>query len=207
MIARGRPSNANGQGKELALFGTSADPPTRGHRAFLQGLSERYPRVITWASDNPLKRHEAPLAIRTALLQAVVDDLDHPGLGLDQRLSHRHALTTLDRAAELHPRYRLVFVVGSDLLPQIPRWYEAEKVLQRCRLGVVPRAGWRFTENDLMRIASLGGSMERLDLRIPATASSSVRAHPDSAMVPRELWGTLREQDLYGWNTIAEAHR
>jgi len=72
---------------------------------------------------------------------------------------------------------------------------------------VVRRAGGRVAENDLMRIASLGGSVERLDLRIPAAASSSVRAHPDPAMVPRELWGTLREQDLYGWNTIAEAPR
>ena len=33
-------------------------------------------RVATWASDNPLKQHGAPLAARTALLQALVC---HPG--------------------------------------------------------------------------------------------------------------------------------
>ena len=28
--------------RELALFGTSADPPTEGHRALLLGLAQRY---------------------------------------------------------------------------------------------------------------------------------------------------------------------
>ena len=45
-------SFANGA---VALFGTSADPPTMGHRALLLGLRRLYPLVATWASDNPLK--------------------------------------------------------------------------------------------------------------------------------------------------------
>jgi len=52
----------------IALLGTSADPPTHGHRALLEGLLRQYPAVATWASDNPQKRHTAPLALRQALL-------------------------------------------------------------------------------------------------------------------------------------------
>ncbi|MGL6133191.1 MAG: nicotinate-nucleotide adenylyltransferase, partial [Prochlorococcaceae cyanobacterium] len=39
----------------VAMLGTSADPPTRGHQALLEGLLNLYPRVATWASDNPVK--------------------------------------------------------------------------------------------------------------------------------------------------------
>ena len=48
----------------VALFGTSADPPTRGHQALLEGLLQLYPTVATGASDNPLKQHGAPLEQR-----------------------------------------------------------------------------------------------------------------------------------------------
>ena len=60
---------------DIALLGTSADPPTRGHQALLTGLLEHYPRVATWASDNPMKQHAADLNMRRDLLQALVQHL------------------------------------------------------------------------------------------------------------------------------------
>ena len=50
--------------QQIALLGTSADPPTRGHQALLEELLQLYPEVATWASDNPKKQHGAPLHLR-----------------------------------------------------------------------------------------------------------------------------------------------
>ena len=50
--------------QRIALLGTSADPPTRGHQDRLAQLLTRYDRVATWASDDPMKPHGAPLAVR-----------------------------------------------------------------------------------------------------------------------------------------------
>ena len=58
--------------QRIALFGTSADPPTRGHQALLEQLLHRYDRVATWASDNPMKQHGAALSVRAMLLTALV---------------------------------------------------------------------------------------------------------------------------------------
>jgi nicotinate-nucleotide adenylyltransferase len=113
----------------IALFGTSADPPTEGHRVLLQGLLSLYPRVATWASDNPQKHHGAPLALRAELLGALVAALDDPRLSLEQELSSPWAIETLERAARRWPGERLVFVVGSDLVAQIPRWRPAARRL------------------------------------------------------------------------------
>jgi len=182
----------------VALLGTSADPPTRGHQALLEGLLGLYPRVATWASDNPMKDHGAPLEQRAALLAAVVAAIGDPRLELVQELSSPWAITTLERAAEHWPAMQLVFVVGSDLAGQIPRWRQAEQVLRRCRLAVVPRSGWPLDEPQLQALRRLGGVVEELPLRIPATTSSQARRQPSSDQVAAAAWPLLHQHNLYG---------
>jgi nicotinate-nucleotide adenylyltransferase len=182
----------------LALLGTSADPPTEGHRALLAGLAEHYDQVVTWASDNPLKQHGAPLAVRAQLLEALVQDLADPRIRHRQALSSPRAIDTVTRAAELWPSHALVFVVGGDLAAQVPSWYRAAELLQRCRLAVVPRQGFPLDPKALATIEALGGQPEVVHLPVPATASSAIRRHPSPEQVPAALWAELVKHNLYG---------
>jgi nicotinate-nucleotide adenylyltransferase len=127
-----------------------------------------------------------------------VDGLEKPGLRLDQSLSSPRAVETLERARQQWPDAELVFVVGSDLLPQIQRWYAADEILHRCRLAVVPRLGWPLDSLQIDQLNRRGGQVEVLPLQIPAAASSTIRRHPDPQLVPPELWPVLLEQNLYG---------
>ena len=182
----------------IALFGTSADPPSTGHLALLAGLLDHYPQVVTWASTNPFKQHGAPLDLRAALLQALVNQLANPRLRLEQQLSSPRAIETLARAQALWPGAELVFVVGSDLVSQIPRWVQAQHLLSQCRLAVVPRQGWPLDEGNLDRLRQLGGRVGVLPLAIPASASSLIRNHPSPELVPPALWPELVKHNLYG---------
>ncbi|MEX1324149.1 MAG: nicotinate-nucleotide adenylyltransferase [Synechococcaceae cyanobacterium] len=182
----------------VALLGTSADPPTRGHQALLEGLLRLFPRVATWASDNPMKEHGATLEQRAALLAAVVTAIDNPRLELAQDLSSPWAITTLERAAKRWPGQELVFVVGSDLAGQIPRWKQAAAVLQHCHLAVVPRAGWPLREQELETLRRLGGTVEELPLRIPPTTSSLARRQAAPHQVAEAAWPLLLQHNLYG---------
>jgi nicotinate-nucleotide adenylyltransferase len=182
----------------IALFGTSADPPTHGHRALLEGLLGLYPHVVTWASDNPLKQHTAPLELRTELLGALVDAIGDPRLSLEQELSSPWTVETLDRAQRHWPQRPLVFVVGSDLAGQIPRWKEASRVLANCRLAIAPRQGWPLSEASLDGLRSRGARVEVLPLTIAASASSRIRDRPDPGEVPAELWPVLLQHNPYG---------
>jgi nicotinate-nucleotide adenylyltransferase len=182
----------------IALFGTSADPPSTGHLALLAGLLDHYPQVVTWASTNPFKQHGAPLELRAALLQALVDQLANPRLSLEQQLSSPRAIETLARAQARWPGAELVFVVGSDLVSQIPRWVQAQQLLGQCRLAVVPRQGWPLEEAELERLRQLGARIGVLPLAIPASASSLIRHHPSPELVPPALWPHLVKHNLYG---------
>ena len=182
----------------IALFGTSADPPTRGHQALLEGLLQLYPTVATWASDNPQKHHGASLEQRATLLGELVAAIDDPRLSHRQELSSPWAITTLERAAAHWPGSELVFVVGSDLAAQIPSWKQAEAVLKACVLAIAPRAGWPLQPKQLEQLTQLGGRVVILPLQVPASASSAVRQTPDPAQLPAALLPLLLEQNLYG---------
>ena len=182
----------------IALLGTSADPPTRGHQVLLEGLLERYGQVATWASDNPLKQHDAPLALRAMLLGKLVQQLQDDRLELAQHLSSPYTLITLQQAAKHWPDRDLVFVVGSDLAGQIPRWKQSDCWLPQCRLAIAPREGWPVKDEHLQRLRELGGRVELLNLKVPATASSQLRQQPNEAQIPESVWPLLLQHNLYG---------
>jgi len=191
---------SNHQGT-IALFGTSADPPTCGHQALLEGLLAVFPKVATWASDNPMKCHGASLEKREALLAALVKAIANPQLELKQELSSPWAIKTLELAAARWPNTELVFVVGSDLAGQIPRWKHARAVLQLARLAIAPRQGWPLQLQQLEALECLGARIELLPLQVPATASSEVRNQPKPAQIPSALWPLLLKHNLYGLAT------
>ncbi len=185
----------------IALLGTSADPPTYGHQALLKGLLTLFPKVATWASDNPLKTHGASLEKRHALLEALVKGISDPNLELVQELSSPWTINTLEKANELWPQSELVFVIGSDLAQQLPNWLQAQALLKKARLGIAPRQGWPINRNHISDLQSLGGRIDLLPLTIPATSSSTVRNKPEISQIPTEILPMLLEQNLYGLTT------
>ena len=56
-------------GKSIALFGTSADPPTIGHKKILEELSKIYAFTVSYVSNNPNKKHKEDISIRSYLLR------------------------------------------------------------------------------------------------------------------------------------------
>jgi nicotinate-nucleotide adenylyltransferase len=183
---------------QLALFGTSADPPTRGHQLLLEGLLELFPQVVTWASDNPIKSHGAPLELRSQMLAALVADIANPRLQHVQQLSSPWAIDTLRRAAARWPDAELVFVVGSDLAGQIPRWKQADALLAGCRLAIAQRQGWPLAPTQLPALERLGARVALLPLTVPGTASSALRDRPDRQQIPASVWPLLLLHNLYG---------
>ena len=182
---------------QIALLGTSADPPTCGHQALLEGLLKLFPKVVTWASNNPMKQHGASLSNREILLKTLVVAIANPNLEVVQELSSPWTLTSLKKASILWPNKNLVFVIGSDLCEQIPSWFQINEVLQNTHLGIVPREGWPVEKSHLDALKSLGAQIEVLPLQIPGSASSSIRNDKKTTEVPPVLMPVLVKHNLY----------
>jgi nicotinate-nucleotide adenylyltransferase len=186
----------------IALFGTSADPPTAAHLAILKWLCDRYDWVAVWASDNPFKSRQTPLDRRMTMLQLSILELDTPrkNISLHRELSSPRTLETIQIArTKWGNQVELIFVVGSDLLTQIPRWYRVEELLQQVQLLIVPRPGYSIEEEDLERLRRLGGKYAIADFIPPPLSSSAYRDRQNSHAIPQTVEDYIHREQLYAW--------
>jgi nicotinate-nucleotide adenylyltransferase len=187
---------------KIALFGTSADPPTLAHQQIMQWLSDRFPLVAVWAADNPDKVHGATLGQRAAMLELLVADLDDPQVQVYQELSHRYTVKTLNFARHRWPTAEFSLVIGGDLVAQIDRWQGGPELICQVELVVVPRPGWSISPADLQRLVNLGGRVQLVDdLQTLAVSSTAVRQAADLQAVPPAVSDYIDRLDLYHLKT------
>lgn len=205
---------------KIALFGTSADPPTIAHRAILIWLAQQFDRVAVWASDNPFKQshqsggHAASLAHRQAMLKLLAAELHttYPNVQLWEELSDRRSLISLQRAQQrwgTDADYGLV--IGSDLIEQIPRWYEIRQLLQQVTLIIFARPGYPLTPERLSIIENLGGRYQlvsqncltatqtpaQISPLTPAVSSTDFRQSQDPRLIPDAIQTYIQQWHLY----------
>ena len=183
----------------IALFGTSADPPTAGHQIILVWLSQHFDQVAVWASDNPFKEHQTPLDHRATMLQLLIEDIYPPrqNLRLMQELSSPRALITVERARQRWPDATFTLTIGSDLVTQLPRWYQIEDLLRQVKLLIVPRPGYVITEIDQASLRQVGANFTVADLEVPAVSSTAYRTEGDPEIVTPPIEAYIHREHLY----------
>ena len=157
-------------------------------------LIKIFPKVVTWASDNPDKKHQIPLLKRSELLRILVKKISNPKLELVQELSSPRTIHTLKKAFQLWPEASFSFVIGSDLAVQVPKWLNAKSILNKATIAIAMRDGWPISDNQLEDITNLGGEIDLLPFSIPESSSSKFRERPQEVLVPKELVPLLLEE-------------
>lgn len=182
----------------IALFGTSADPPTTAHQGILQWLASHYDQVLIWAADNPFKTRQTDLTHRMAMLERLITAMPYDNLQVSPDLSDRRSLISLERAKAIwgnHQTYALV--IGSDLVRQIPQWYQVETLLQSVTLLIFPRPGYALHPSDLQTLTQLGGHYDIAQVELPAIASTHFRVHQDASILPTVIQDYIEQEKLY----------
>lgn len=191
----------------IALFGTSADPPTAGHQTILNWLSEHYDRVIVWAANNPFKSHQTRLEHRVAMLQLLIADMNtlQHNVVLEQELSSLRTLETVEKAILQEGKdVELTLVIGADLLTQLPRWYRVEDLLQKVQLLVVPRPGYAIDESSLSGVQKLGGKIAIANLIGLDVSSTAYRENGDTHALTPHVLNYIHQQHLYECQDISK---
>lgn len=184
---------------KIALFGTSADPPTAGHQAILNWLSQHFDYVAVWASDNPFKSHQTLLEHRSAMLQLLIQDIEPPrhNIGLQPALSSPRTLVTVEQAQKQWPNAELTLTIGADLVAQLPTWYRIKDLLQQVKLLVIPRPGYPLKDNDLAELRQLGAKVAIADITGPAISSTAYREAGQPEALSPTVEAYIHQEQLY----------
>ncbi|GAB4150950.1 MAG: nicotinate-nucleotide adenylyltransferase [Cyanobacteria bacterium J069] len=183
----------------IALFGTSADPPTKAHQDILVWLAEQFDEVAVWASNNPFKSHQTPLEHRTAMLRLMVAEIRpiRRNLHVYPDLSHPRALVTVNRARRRWKQATFTLVVGSDLVAQLPKWYRVEALLRDVDLLVVPRPGYPLRDADLEPLRQLGATVAIAPHQGIPASSTAYRTERDPHLLIPPIEAYIHQQRLY----------
>jgi nicotinate-nucleotide adenylyltransferase len=185
---------------QVALFGTSADPPTIAHREIIGWLGAYFDRVAVWAADNPYKAHGATLAQRSHMLELSIAEIE-PEIGQHVKvypeLSSRRSIESVDRAKQIWSDADFILVVGADLIAQLPQWYRVDELFSQVKLLVVPRSGNSIDPNSIDTLLKLGAKVAIAPLATPPVSSTIVRTN-HSHLTPSESAKLLAEPALEG---------
>ncbi|MFN7515009.1 MAG: nicotinate-nucleotide adenylyltransferase [Dolichospermum sp.] len=192
---------------KIALFGTSADPPTAGHLVILKWLSEHYDWVAVWAADNPLKSQQTLLSHRAVMLELLIKDINvsRKNIALEQDLSSWRTLETVEKAKLKwgeHIEYTLV--IGADLVNQLPRWYHIQDLLQQVQLLVIPRPGYIIDNSSLENVKQMGAKIAIANLIGLDVSSTAFREQGDINTLTPPVVAYIHQQHLYKCQYITQ---
>ena len=183
--------------QKVALFGTSADPPSIGHKKIIEELSKIYNSVISYASDNPTKKHSENLYFRSLLLKTLIKDFNNPNISFDEELSSPWAISSIRKCKKKYTNIDIDFVIGSDLLDEIIVWKNINELLNEVRLLIVPRINYPIKEKSLRLIKKFNGKFIISLFKIPCISSSNIREGINYSGLPKCLIPIIEKNNLY----------
>ena len=184
-------------GKSIALFGTSADPPTIGHKKILEELSKIYTFTISYVSDNPKKKHIEDISIRSHLLKTLIDDLDNPKILFNQKISSQWAEESIKKCKEIYKINNLDFVIGSDLIKDIFQWKNFDKIILEVSFFIILREGYPVESNTLKMLETYRVKFKISTIKTPNISSSKFRLNFNCSNLPSSLIDIVKKNNLY----------
>ncbi len=183
--------------KSIALFGTSADPPTIGHKKILEELSKIYSFTISYVSNNPKKKHIEDISIRSHLLKTLIDDLDNPKILFNQKISSQWAVESIKKCKEIYKFNNLDFVIGSDLIKDIFYWKNFDKIILEVSFFIILREGYPVESNTLKMLETYRVKFKISTIKTPNISSSKFRLNFNFSNLPSSLIDIVKKNNLY----------
>jgi len=191
-------------GKSIAIFGTSADPPTIGHKKILEELSKIYAFTISYVSNNPNKNHKEDISIRSHLLKTLIEDLDNPKILFNQSISSQWAVESIKKCKRIYELDNLDFVIGSDLIKDIFHWKNFDKIIKEVSFFIILREGYPVKSNTIKMLETYKVKFRISKIKIPNISSSKFRLNFNYSNLPTSLIDIVKKNNLYESTTSVE---
>jgi nicotinate-nucleotide adenylyltransferase len=200
----------------IGIMGGTFDPIHLGHLAAADEAREvlGLERVLfVPAGVPPHKRDQdvSPAEHRLAMVEAAiagneafeVSRTDMDRAGPSYTVDTVELLAAAERQGGREPN--LTFILSAETLLELPTWHEPQRLLEQCRLAVVPRQGYPAPGRDWLtehfpgheeRVVILGGA--RLEISSSSIRSRVAAGRSIRYLVPAQVAAYITGLGLYG---------
>lgn len=179
----------------IGLLGGSFNPPHLGHLLIATAVYAVEDIDHLWViptASHAFGKDLAPFADRVRMCHLAFRHLAGGAavVDIEERLPKPSYTVNLLRVLHaLRPGIKPVWIAGSDLIAELPRWKDADEVQRLAEFVIVPRKGYE------------GGA--RLGIDLPLLSSTDVRATLQGGrgiggLVDREVLAYIERRGLYG---------
>jgi nicotinate-nucleotide adenylyltransferase len=131
----------------VGLLGGSFNPAHEGHRHVAELAMRRLRLDQIWllvSPGNPLKPTAgmAPFADRLAGAARIADGRRVLASGTEATFRTRYTVDTMRLLLRRFPAVRFVWIMGADILEQLPRWRRWTDIVRRLAFVVLPRPSY-----------------------------------------------------------------
>tara|TARA_A100001035_G_scaffold136449_1_gene107380 strand:- start:152 stop:730 length:579 start_codon:yes stop_codon:yes gene_type:complete len=190
--------------KNIALFGTSADPPTIGHKKILEELSKIYALTISYVSNNPKKEHHEDISIRSYLLETLINNLENPKILFNQRVSSQWAVESIKNCKNIYKFKSLDFVIGSDLIKDIFSWKDFDEIVKEVCFFIILRKGYPVESITLKMLKTYNVKYRISSINTPNISSSKLRSNFNFSNIPISLIDIIKKNNFYESTKLVE---
>lgn len=128
----------------IGLLGGSFNPAHAGHRHIALLAKRRLQLDQVWllvSPGNPLKPSDgmAPFCERLASARGIADGRRIVASSIEKTFNTRYTVDTLRLLLRRFPEARFVWIMGADILEQLPRWRRWRDIVHALPFAVLPR--------------------------------------------------------------------
>ncbi len=205
--------------KRILLFGGTFDPIHHGHLIVARAIAEAggFEAVTFVPTGRPPHKHKhsayASAEDRLAMLRLAIEGEAIFNI-CDIEIARGGSSYTLDTLTELRRQYgpsaRLHWVIGSDMLEDLPTWHRVEEVLELAQMVVAARQPWQdrldriFTDLGKSLSPVLVNNLRKMVLPTPLIdiSSTTIRARLREGLsirylLPEAVRSYIHEHNLY----------
>jgi nicotinate-nucleotide adenylyltransferase len=134
--------------KRIGLLGGSFNPAHRGHRRISLAAIEALGLDEVWwlvSPGNPLKHGASdmgPFEARLASAKRMARGCRIRPSDFERRSGTRFTIDTLTQLKRRYPRFRFIWLMGEDSLPQFHLWRSWRSIVRLLPIAVISRPGY-----------------------------------------------------------------
>lgn len=186
--------------KKVGILGGTFDPPHIGHLFIAEEVRLALKLSEVWfiPSYGQPHKNQAEAMPSDRLEMTRLATTSNPNFTVNpieiNRLGKSYTFDTIETLKKKHPAVKFYFIIGADMVENLPKWYKISELMQRVTFVGVTRYG--YTLKTPYRIKQV--EIPRLEVSSSMIRKRLAKGQQCRYIIPGSVQDYIKENQLYG---------